>query len=51
MHVSDENPIEMLNANELEGFGYIATHRYHQGELVNWFIVTPTAKFDYAINP
>ena len=39
VHVSGEDPIDMLHANELEGFGNIAIHRYAQGgghDLVQW---------------
>ncbi len=39
VHVSDEDPIDMLHANELEGFGNIEIYRYQQGgghDLVQW---------------
>ena len=39
VHVSDEDPIDILHANELDGFGNIAIHRYDQGgghDLVQW---------------
>ncbi|MFZ4702008.1 MAG: hypothetical protein ACOYMG_18335 [Candidatus Methylumidiphilus sp.] len=39
VHVSGEDPLDMLHANELNGFGNIAIHRYEQGgghDLVQW---------------
>ncbi len=39
VHVSNEDPIDMLHANELNGFANISIHRYHQGgghDLVQW---------------
>ncbi len=39
VHVSDEDPVDMLHANELEGFGNIEIYRYQQGgghDLVQW---------------
>jgi hypothetical protein len=39
VHVSDEDPIDRVHANELDGFANIAIHRYEQGgghDLVQW---------------